>query len=80
LKPNIFQVAAAFSFSLNMRLIVASKSIRSSSTGSGAAPADQADSGAAARAARPVDTVVPGGTGDQSIRNREAPVTEPHLA
>jgi DNA topoisomerase IB len=23
---------------------------------------------------------VPGGTGDQSIRNREAPVTEPHLA
>ncbi len=27
----------------------------------------------------PVDTVVPGGTGDQSIRNREAPVTEPDL-
>jgi hypothetical protein len=26
------------------------------------------------------DTVVPGETGDQPIRNPEAPVTEPHLA
>ncbi len=30
--------------------------------------------------APPGEIVGPGGTGDQSIRNREAPVTEPHLA